>query len=924
MEDVTSETTETTQTTDEYIIEEIEYVDYCENDAEVDGGGETVEKMKSLAVEVKPSTSKVAATKKPTASTSSTKSKGHVGPVVDASLIERLIGSEITLSEYEKEVVESVSDVEDSEDISDANEPRPSTSAAASYWSETNDGVSSSSSTPFVAKSEPSHGEMDRTTLASQNFETELNKSRKDAMRGLLQGRDELRDGRQRRRCVLPAALQGLMGEANLCYARGQTELAEKVCLEIIRQVPLAPEPYVTLAQIHESDPEKCLQFSLIAAHLNPTNSEQWIRVAQSCLEQDNIRQAINCYTKAIKFNPKNIDLRLKRIELLESLNEDKIVFRCWFSLLFIIPVEQAEFLMATAKSVSERFIKENNYAKALEAMSYAYRKVPFLFQNADLNKLFELFIGSDEFKQALDVLKERADLGVVFNESPSSDECIVRTVSIPSEMNLDFRTKCIVCLVHLKAFHLIDYIMANVFAFINVEEAGDCYLDIAEALMKEERYRDAITLLNPLVQSENYSLAAVWLRHADCHRAVEEFDEAIKSYAQVVTLAPQHFEARLTLAALLKRQGRDVEALRALEQDLQSDLIDPCVLYERCFMLKDTGNIDQYVNVALLLLSRHCIRLRNSYEMFVVTHTSKYSNKMALIRENRKARREPIEDVDGPEFVQTNQPTVEEEFMLLRDVLATALAYKKCAHMQRISITALSSRRMSNPYGREIYFLSLISTIFNRDDNFAYILIKDYVVKNLRNVRIWNLFNVVLQFTESSHRYSRFLTRLFIRSDGEVDEWPKALRANYCFSSGTYKYALNDYIRIYKQTKSPLISMLIGITYASIAQQKFTTKKQMLIAQAVSFLLNYGKLREPEAWHEIQYNLGRLYQQFGVNHIASFHYKKVLDYTNPLIERNPNYLDLKRQAAYNLHMIYRKAGNLVMARKILHEHLVI
>lgn len=729
------------------------------------------------------------------------------------------------------------------------------------------------------------------------------------------------------------------MGEANLCYARGQTELAEKVCLEIIRQVPLAPEPYVTLAQIHESDPEKCLQFSLIAAHLNPTNSEQWIRVAQSCLEQDNVRQAINCYTKAIKFNPKNIDLRLKRIELLESLNEDKIVFRCWFSLLFIIPVEQAEFLMATAKSVSERFIRESNYAKALEAMSYAYRKVPFLFQNADLNKYYELLIGGNEFKQVLDILRDRAGLIVVFNESPQpeSDECaaqsestappkvcVVQSVSIPQEMNLDFRTKCIVCLVHLKAFHLMTYILANVFTFINVEDAGDCYLDIAEALMKEERYRDAITLLNPLVTSRNYSLAAVWLRHADCHRSVEEFDEAIKSYAQVVALAPQHFEARLTLAALLKRQGRDAEALRALEQDLECELIDPCVLYERCFMLKETGNIEHFLNFALLLLSRHCVRLRNSYEMFVVTHTSKYSNKMALIRENRKARREPIEDVDGPEFVQTNQPTVEEEFNLLRDVLRTALEHKKCAHMQRISITALSSRRMSNPYGREIYFLSLISTIFNRDDNFAYILIKDYVVKNLRNVRIWNLFNVILQFTESSHRYSRFLTRLFIRSDGEVDEWPKALRANYCFLSGTYKYALNDYIRIYKQTKSPMISMLIGITYASIAQQKFTTKKQMLIAQAVSFLLNYGKLREPDAWHEIQYNLGRLYQQFGVNHIASYHYKRVINYTNPLIEQHPEYLDLKRQAAYNLHMIYRKAGNFDMARKILHEHLVI
>lgn len=909
----------------EYIIEEVEYVDFCENvqNVQTELGGET--QSEQATDDVKPSTSKATTT---SASATSTKSKSHIGPVVDASLIERLIGNEIKLADYDKEVVQTISDDDDDNDREGHNnddvdvnvddvvvvaaEILPSTSA--SVRRSTYGRVGSTTGSHFMAKGSPS--------MVSQSFENELNKSRKDAMRGLLQGRDELRDGRQRRRCVLPAALQGLMGEANLCYARGQNELAEKVCLEIIRQVPLAPEPFLTLAQIHEADAEKCLQFSLIAAHLNPTNSEQWIRVAQSCLEQNNVRQAVNCYTKAIKFNPKNIDLRLKRIELLESLNEDKIVFRCWFSLLFVIPVEQADFLMATAKSVCERFIKENNYVKALEAMSYAYRKVPFLFQNADLNKFFELLIGSNDFMHVLEILRDRADLDISFDDT--SGECTVKSVTIPPKINLDFRTKCIVCLVHMKAFHLMKSIMSNVFAFINVEEAGDCYLDIAEALMKEERYRDAIQLLNPLVQSANYSLAAVWLRHADCHRAIEAFDDAIKSYSQVVSLAPQHFEARLTLAALLKRQGRGYDALRALEQDLECDMIDPCVLYERCFMLKETGNIDQYINVALMLLSRHCVQLRNSYEMFVVTHTSKYSNKMALIRDNRKARREPIEDFDGPEFVQTNEPTIEEEYNLLRDVLHTALAHRKYAYMQRISITALSSRRMSNQYGKEIFFLSLISTIFNRDDNFAYILIKDYVVKNLRNARIWNLFNVVLQFTESSHRYSRFLTRLFIRSDGDVDEWPKALRANYCFSSGTYKYALNDYIRIYKQTKSPMISMLIGITYASIAQQKFTTKKQMLIAQAVSFLLNYGKLREPEAWHEVQFNLGRLHQQFGVNHIASFHYKEVINYTNPLIDQHPEYLDLKRQAAYNLHMIYRKAGNLVMARRILYEHLVI
>lgn len=51
----------------------------------------------------------------------------------------------------------------------------------------------------------------------------------------------------------LPPSLRGLMGEANLQFARGKTELAKKMCFEIIRQAPDAFEPYLTLAQMYES-----------------------------------------------------------------------------------------------------------------------------------------------------------------------------------------------------------------------------------------------------------------------------------------------------------------------------------------------------------------------------------------------------------------------------------------------------------------------------------------------------------------------------------------------------------------------------------------------------------------------------------------------------------------------------------------------
>lgn len=41
----------------------------------------------------------------------------------------------------------------------------------------------------------------------------------------------------RKKRRILPPVLQGLMGEANLRFAKGEVDLATKICMEIIRQV---------------------------------------------------------------------------------------------------------------------------------------------------------------------------------------------------------------------------------------------------------------------------------------------------------------------------------------------------------------------------------------------------------------------------------------------------------------------------------------------------------------------------------------------------------------------------------------------------------------------------------------------------------------------------------------------------------------
>lgn len=65
-----------------------------------------------------------------------------------------------------------------------------------------------------------------------------------------------------RRRKKVPKHLAGLMGEANLCFARGEIDSAATMCLEIVRQSPRSPEPYQLLSLLYEEkgEPERSLQ----------------------------------------------------------------------------------------------------------------------------------------------------------------------------------------------------------------------------------------------------------------------------------------------------------------------------------------------------------------------------------------------------------------------------------------------------------------------------------------------------------------------------------------------------------------------------------------------------------------------------------------------------------------------------------------
>ena len=86
-----------------------------------------------------------------------------------------------------------------------------------------------------------------------------------------------------------------------------------------------------------------------------------------------------------------------------------------------------------------------------------------------------------------------------------------------------------------------------------------------------------------------------------------------------------------------------------------------------------------------------------------------------------------------------------------------------------------------------------------------------------------------------------------------------------------------------------------------------------------------YIKLRGEQGAQEANYNMARALHQLGLLPGAIHFYKLVLDSSAPtLVEQNFNLLDLRREAAFNLHLIYEQAENHQLARMYLENYITI
>lgn len=716
----------------------------------------------------------------------------------------------------------------------------------------------------------------------------------------------------------LPKDLEGLMGRANLNFANGNHDVALKICTELIRLAPRAYKPFQLLGQIYEEqgDEEKSLQCSLAAAYLHPVDTEEWARLAEILTNKGQIQQAISCYSKALKNDPTNVTFLWDRCNLYERLGEKKKALAGYEQILQNLDQIDGETNTEMSREIARIYTEDQDYSNASQVLDRAFAKFPSWIRSEDVNLLLELLLNLKSYKQGIKVLVQHCGVrfNVDTNKIASFEEVLNLTdeqmkeiyeCNVPDILPIDLFVKLMICFIHVKALKAVDELLISL-KQENQEEVGDLFLDVAEAFMETGEHGYAKPLLFSLVNSANYNLAAVWLRFGDCLNALNETTSAIEAYKVAVAKAPAHHQARLSLSQLFLKLGSESDAALWLKQDFEDGkedtIVDLLVLYERCKLLSAQECWDEFITAGILAQFSHCQRVKSSEEFSVVL-----SNQSARRRCDALKELSPLVSTPQPVFANATIPA-EDLWSLFQKVCQKLFEFKRLEQLQNLSICALTSKKFYRLLGKskDLEFLALLCCFYNGNNKYAYILVKDLVLKNMNNARAWNFFCLVITRSQDI-RHNRFCLRLTMKNQDHLALG--LLNGHNALVSGSYKHALAEYISILEDRPDDyLVSFCVGLTYIHMASQKFSSKRFYLAIQGMRYLQQYLKLRGTN--QETFYNIGRAMHQLGLFDLAVFYYKSALNLP-PAITSGPDkdLFDLSKEIAYNLCLIYEESG---------------
>ena len=216
---------------------------------------------------------------------------------------------------------------------------------------------------------------------------------------------------------------------------------------------------------------------------------------------------------------------------------------------------------------------------------------------------------------------------------------------------------------------------------------------------------------------------------------------------------------------------------------------------------------------------------------------------------------------------------------------------------------------------------------------------------------KIWSIFGQILHWrdrdqahTKSQNYENRSKTRRFLdrvkdhmqdKSNGYSENDADVLAlllGHYSLLGGNFVTAIVEYDKLRRKDPENFLNWaFMGFAYTNLVSQRFTTKRNSAMVQALGFFERYRQLREKNGCkQEVLYNMGRAWHQVGFKDFAIQYYRLALNCPPPDIflhnqdlvgVEEENTYDLTPEIAYNMSLIYRNSGNEQLANAVLAQY---
>ncbi|XVE89357.1 hypothetical protein DITRI_Ditri19aG0195700 [Diplodiscus trichospermus] len=779
----------------------------------------------------------------------------------------------------------------------------------------------------------------------------------------------------------LSPQIKSMVGDATLHYGNGHFKEAISVLNEVVRLAPSFPHLYHMLGLAHKAlgDNKKAFQFYMLAGLLKPKDPDLWKLLFTWSLEQQNVSQTSYCLSKAIIADPADISLRFLQASLYVELGDHQKAADSYEQIQRLSP-ENVEALKSAAKlyqkcgqtersvAILEDYLEShpddadlsvidllvamlmqnNGYERVLQKIErtqvsyYSGKELPVYLKTqagichihlGDTEKA-EVFFSVFQFSRAhdhSDLITEVADAFLTLGHASSA----LKYYYMLENGGVDDDH------LHLKIAHcylsLGDRIQAIKFfqkALLRLENNVDARLNLASVLIEDSKEDEAISLLSPPKNTDlqnidqNFDASKPWWHN-----------EKIKLKLCNIYRAKGMIEDFVNTILPLVRESLYIESLR-LKIKVKKRLTESD-LFQRVRKVDDQQTDGVFCGSRPIVTAADRLKASRARKLLQKKAALKEEKKAAAIAAGLEWHSDDTNDESEEEHVKEpplcNLLKDEEHQYLIIDLCKALESLQRYYEALEIIKLALKSGHHILPVEKEEQLRSLGAQMAysTMDSKHGFDCIKHIVQQHPYSITAWNCYYKVTPRSGKSYsRHCKFLRLMRIKHKDCV---PSIVISGHQFTMGSHHQdAAREYLEAYKLLpENPLINLCVGTALINLTLGFRLQNKHQCLAQGLAFL--YNNLRLCESSQEALYNIARACQHVGLVSLAVSYYEKVLamvekDHSIPKLpnenwdvseknEKDYGYCDLGREAAFNLHLIYKKSGAMDLARQVLRDH---